>query len=44
MIKCPDCGHDNADTNNFCANCGHSLAGLESAATPPGSQPRSTRP
>jgi hypothetical protein len=31
MIKCPDCGHDNADTNNFCANCGHSLAGLEAS-------------
>lgn len=26
MIKCPACGHDNADTNNFCANCGTSLA------------------
>ncbi len=30
MIKCPACGHDNPDTNNFCANCGHSLAGQES--------------
>jgi len=29
MIKCPACGHENADTNNFCANCGHSLAGQE---------------
>ena len=26
MIKCPACGHENADTNNFCANCGTSLA------------------
>ncbi len=27
MIRCPACGHENADTNNFCTNCGHSLAG-----------------
>jgi len=25
MIKCPACGHENADTNNFCANCGAPL-------------------
>ncbi|WP_298131476.1 FHA domain-containing protein [Micropruina sp.] len=25
MIKCPACGHENADTSNFCANCGTSL-------------------
>ncbi|MFT4296265.1 MAG: FHA domain-containing protein [Micropruina sp.] len=34
MIKCPACGHDNADTNNFCANCGASLAkGVSSGDT-----------
>ncbi|MFT3832390.1 MAG: FHA domain-containing protein [Micropruina sp.] len=26
MIKCPACGHENADTSNFCANCGSPLA------------------
>lgn len=31
MVKCPACGDENADTNNFCANCGHSLAGQESS-------------
>lgn len=30
MIKCPACGHENADTNNFCANCGHALLANES--------------
>ncbi len=25
MIKCPACGHENADTSNFCANCGTAL-------------------
>ena len=29
MIRCPACGHDNADTNNFCANCGQPLSGVE---------------
>ena len=25
MLKCPTCGHENADTSNFCANCGVAL-------------------
>ena len=25
MIKCPVCGHDNAEASNFCANCGAQL-------------------
>lgn len=29
MIKCPACGHESADTNNFCANCGHPLNAQE---------------
>ena len=34
MIKCPACGHENADTSNFCANCGASLAkGVSSGDT-----------
>ncbi|MFT3862155.1 FHA domain-containing protein [Micropruina sp.] len=31
MIRCPACGHENAETNNFCAHCGHSLAGQGSS-------------
>lgn len=30
MIKCPSCGHENADDSNFCAKCGVSLAGAVS--------------
>ncbi|MBK8446278.1 MAG: FHA domain-containing protein [Micropruina sp.] len=30
MIKCPACAHENAGTNNFCANCGHALVEHES--------------
>lgn len=31
MIKCPSCGHENADDSNFCAKCGMSLAGAVSS-------------
>lgn len=37
MIRCPSCGRDNADTFNFCLDCGYDLKGYREqlAANPP---------
>ena len=35
MRTCPNCGHENSDTDRFCSNCGTSLAVVDSATTTP---------
>lgn len=42
MSSCTNCDADNPVGSKFCKQCGTSLAALQSAAIPPGSQPLTT--
>lgn len=33
-VDCPQCGHNNPDSNRFCASCGYNLAALKSGSVP----------